>query len=688
MQLSRSPGWLVFAGLVACDSGTTPQASAPAPKAEAKIQPEAEAEPMHKDEPSESGAPTKLEAFADADAIKTYLEENLSGRYRGQAGSMGQLGSGMASGFGGLGLTGTGKGGGGVGEGTIGLGNVGTIGKGGGGSPPPASAEDESITNTQVEGVDEGGIIKVHGDHLVVLRRGRLFTTKVGDESLKPIAAVDVGPKGRHQAWYDEMLIHGDEVIVIGYSYSFRGTELARFDIGKDGSLKHTVTDVLRSNDYYSSRNYTSRLIGDTLVFYMPHSLGNTWPKDGEDPDGAPALCRAKEATCDEWKGVVKSNKVYKPASEGPAEVLHTVITCDLSKGAEDMRCEGRGILGPYSRNFYVSADAVYVWVNDPSWTPPPPWAGKKGPASDAIVYRLGLRDESVAALRTYGAPVDQFSFSETPDGHLNVLVRSAGAGGGMWGSELNPSHDVALLRAPLKTFEAGTVAHATEGHYADLPDPLGDGYAFHNRFVGNTVLYGMGAGWGRPTEGKTPLYVHQLGGESTTIELKHPVDRIEPMGNDAVVVGASGADLHFAAIDLDGKPKVGGAYVHEGANQGETRSHGFFYRPTSKTAGMLGLPVRKGGSSTGYQLTGGSAEVLYLSVDNLAFAQLGTLAADPKSNKSDKCRVSCVDWYGNARPIFLGDRILALLGYELVEGTQTDGKLSERRRANMLDAL
>src|ERR1041385_3854676 len=37
-------------------------------------------------------------------------------------------------------------------------------------------AKDESITNTQHAGVDEGGIVKLHGDHLVVLRRGRLFT--------------------------------------------------------------------------------------------------------------------------------------------------------------------------------------------------------------------------------------------------------------------------------------------------------------------------------------------------------------------------------------------------------------------------------------------------------------------------------------------------------------------------------
>ena len=683
MLPTRSLAWIALAGLLACDSsGATPAsaptkpATAPAPApAPANTQPVAEEAP-----PSEPAETTKLEAFADAEAIAKFLAKRPVGRASGWgSGSGSGLGYGAAAGAGGLGLLGTGMGGGGLGEGSIGLGSDGLIGA--------SEDADESITNTQVEGVDEGGIIKVHGDHLVVLRRGRLFTLRVGDESLSPVASVDVGPKGQHQAWYDEMLVHGDEVIVIGYSYAYGGTELARFDIGDDGSLKHTVTDVLRSNDYYSSRNYTSRLIGDTLVFYLPHHLGNTWPKDGDAPDGATALCRAKGPKCDAWKGVVKSSKVYQPVADGPADVLHTVITCDLSTGSEDMRCEGRGILGPSSRNFYVSADAVYVWVNDPAWAPAPPWAPASSP-SDAIVYRLGLRDESVAALRTFGAPVDQFSFSETSDGHLNVLVRAAGAGGGMGGSELNPSFDVAMLRSPLSAFEAGTIAHASEGHYVDLPDTLGDGYAFHNRFVGDTLLYGLGAGWGRPSEGKTPLYVNALGGDTTTLELTHPVDRIEPMGSDAVVVGASGNDLHFAAIELDAEPRAAGSYVHEGANQGETRSHGFFYRPSSATAGVLGLPVRKGGSHTGYQLTNGSAEVLYLSVDTMKFEPLGTLAADPKAKSNDRCKVSCADWYGNARPIFLGDRIFALLGYELVEGTRGEGSLTERRRVNMLDAL
>jgi hypothetical protein len=41
------------------------------------------------------------------------------------------------------------------------------------------------------------------------------------------------------------------------------------------------------------------------------------------------------------------------------------------------------------------------------------------------------------------------------------------------------------------------------------------------------------------------------------------------------------------------------------------------------------------------------------------------------------------VDWYGNARPIFLRGRVLALLGYEMVEGAVDGAGMRELRRAS-----
>src|SRR5438046_10536273 len=134
--------------------------------------------------------------------------------------------------------------------------------------PPSATGygakDEESITNTQHAGVDEGGIVKLHGDHLVVLRRGRLFTVAIGDGALKPISSVDAfGPDiDPRYTWYDEMLVSEDTVAVIGYSSERGGTGVGLFKLNDAGMLDYRSTYHLRSNDYYSSRNYASRLIG------------------------------------------------------------------------------------------------------------------------------------------------------------------------------------------------------------------------------------------------------------------------------------------------------------------------------------------------------------------------------------------------------------------------------------------
>ena len=60
---------------------------------------------------------------------------------------------------------------------------------------------------------------------------------------------------------------------------------------------------------------------------------------------------------------------------------------------------------------------------------------------------------------------------------------------------------------------------------------------------------------------------------------------------------------------------------------------------------------------------------MLYLRANRLRLEEVGSLAAQPGVGRNDACRASCMDWYGNARPVFLGGRVFALLGYELVEG-------------------
>jgi hypothetical protein len=280
------------------------------------------------------------------------------------------------------------------------------------------------------------------------------------------------------------------------------------------------------------------------------------------------------------------------------------------------------------------------------------------------------------------GSPVDQFSFLEDPEGHLNVLVRADAAGDGMWNAEVTGG-DIALMRVRLESFSDGA-DKVPSSSYRSLPKPAG--YTFQNRFAGKYVLYGSGSGWGAPEQrerGGLVAYRYAGGVEPAKLPLSHGVDRIEALGADALVVGTDGKDLHFSPISLGQRPSVAQRYTRKDASQGELRSHGFFYKPLDEKSGLLGLPVAEAGRPGYEHLFQSSASVLFLRNDMLRFSELGTLAARPEGSADDGCRASCVDWYGNARPLFLGGRVFALLGYEIVEGELDGGRIKETRRVS-----
>ena len=528
-----------------------------------------------------------------------------------------------------------------------------------------ADAAAESITNVQTAGVDEGGIVKRAGDHLVILRRGRLFTVRVGHDALQPATMIDAYAPGADPAgaWYDELLISGSTVVVVGYSYARGGTEIGLFDLGPDGALAHRATYHLRSFDYYSSRNYASRLVDRQLVFYTPTQLR---PWGGAWADSLPGLRRWHAgAVPAQFERILPATRIHRTDDDfdpGQPLALHTVTRCDLA--ASPMRCESTAVLGPAGRVFYVSQGSVYVWT-----------AGSRAAqANPSAVFRIPLDGTPPTGLKAAGVPTDQLSFLEDAGGHLNVLLRASGSGEGMWGSERTHGA-MALLRVPLTAFGDGSTTAQRE-HYRALPAPAG--WGVQNRYIGDWLLWGGHAHDGA----RTTAWAVRYGGDAAPNELApgHRVERIEAMGTHALLVGGGDGGLHFTSVRLQGDAaRAVSRHVQPGASQGESRTHGFFFRPTGRDEGLLGLPTVDTGS--------GSAAVLFLRQRDLAFTALGALRARAGGGaRDDGCKASCVDWYGNARPIFLGERVFALLGYELVEGRLMDGpwqreRIEERRR-------
>ncbi len=548
-------------------------------------------------------------------------------------------------------------------------------------SPPAeeAAADDagaDSITNTQEAGVDEGGIVKNAGDFLVVLRRGRLFTINHGNDGLRPISATNAFPPGKRNpsnTWYDEMLIRDGQVIVIGYSYGAYGTEVNRFDLSEDGQLAFRDTHYLRSGDYYSSSNYASRLIGDELILYTPvyanwHELESSLPaiRDfGEDAETKILVKPEDFLVADPYRG-----------GKYQLNVLHTVTRCDLS--ADDLECSATAIAGTWSHAFYVSRGAVYAWTG----TAQTDWR-EDADKTPGQLYRIPLDGSRPGAVQVAGSPIDQFSFAEdTSDGVLRVLLRSVGNGEGMWASEYSAG-DVALATVPFDVFDEGREA-LVRGHYRALPEPTG--WRLHNRFVGDWLLYASG-GYGY--EDTTPLvYAVPLDGEEVQeVRLSHGITRFDRLGKDGVAIGpAKGGALGFSSLALGNRANVEDTYMLPAANEGETRSQAFFFRPdrgSDGLSGTLGLPVSRRLERDGSEFLGSGSSIAFLRRDNRSLSPAGELVARTESAKDDNCIASCVDWYGNARPIFMGERIFALMGYELVEGSMQRGRINERRRVS-----
>jgi hypothetical protein len=575
----------------------------------------------------------------------------------------------------------------------------------------PASVAPESrrrITNTQSVGIDEGGIVKQHKNHLVILRRGRLFTVAIGNDVLAPVDMQDAfapgserGEKPEFGAWYDELLISGDTIVVMGYSYTKGGAELVLFRIGDDGKLTYRNTYVLRSNDYYSSRNYASRLIGDTLVFYTPYYLNFYYL----DPtQSLPALRHWQgKQNPGEFRTIAPASRIYLAADDldarNEAIALHTVTTCKIADGALD--CSASAVLGYAGREFYVARNAVYVWTA--------PWRHDNETPVEATVFRLALDAEvEPTALKAWGSPIDQFSFLESEDGQLNVLLRAEGPTASMWAAEQG-SQNLAFLRVPLAAFGNGASAVARE-NYTPLAAPEG-GWRMQNRYIGDVLVYGASQPrWARK-KGKPAAYVFhwkaaRRAGQPPLQKISppHGVDRIEALGQMPLLIGAEANSLYFTPVFVASPDvaspaaslaaRTGESFNLPDAAQGETRSHGFFYSPGANS-GLLGLPFIRSGAQDRRAFKRNSSGVVFLRhkyPDQGEFfgklSEAGILAAAEKREIDDHCIASCADWYGNARPLFINDRIFALMGYEIVEGRIENNRIQEVRRINFYRQL
>lgn len=563
-----------------------------------------------------------------------------------------------------------------------------------GSSSAPAPAN-ETITNNQEQGVDEGGIVKNIGSSLVVLRKGRLYAVSVAQAGQPaqtdsiPVAPVDAL---NQSVWYDEMLVRGDRIYVIGYRYGVKlageadpssgggyygshgATEVSSFRLGAAGKLERLKTLFLESNDYFSGSNYASRMIDGKLVFYMPHGAWRYSYGSGGSPGKAslkiPTYFTSNgDGSFTKGAPIFTPTDVYVPLDLPKSPVFHTVVKCELPETG-DFACHARSLLSSWGREHYVTPGAVFLW-------------------SLPRAYMFRFEDLGVVAHKSAVTPRDQFSF-KAKDNVLHIVgtewrdTSSSTAADGIALPSDAPSSTtyvapkVVVESLPISDFDVlGDQPLASKSRAVQI-DTSTSSWISKNRFVGDALFLGVGGGYsydpktGSATPTNPPRIVRfELGsGVTTSRDVAGQVTRIEPMGDATalVAVQATGA-LELESLPTSGALAPAGSTRIDGLTEGESRSHGFFFKPAASGGGAFGLPVLNNvtsGGGGGYYYGGGVSNIGFWSVSSTG--ALGALGMVSSSKETGVCETSCVDWYGNTRPIFLGERAFALMGSEVAE--------------------
>jgi hypothetical protein len=544
-----------------------------------------------------------------------------------------------------------------------------------------------SITNNQEAGVDEGDIVKQFGRFLIVLQDGRLFSIDTGDTAGAMVLAdrIDVYPSPDRGTWYDELLIMDDGLIVTGYDYTLDVSELALFRIDANGVFTYDATIYLESDDYYSENNYASRVVDGNLILYTPLYLTDS---DTDEPLEFPRVRRwTTDGGYSEWQPLFAPTDIYLPIQRTLDPVVHTVSVCSLDSAV--FSCRSTGVIGPGSREFYVSPEYAYLWVSSDQerydWgvadCEPGPARRDFRPVP-ATLYRVSLADGRATAVFTAGVPKDQFSLEARERQFMALLWWVSGD------CIENEDYGLRYARIPTAAFSTSPTPVALE-RYHPLPRPSGDG--IENRFTEDYLVYGGAQGrwaayYGRGDYVATDLIAVPVDAPQTltTVSLAHSAERVEVFGGNVIVDGyrGTGGGLNVSTIDLRRHPQVGDTLYLETVLESEGRSHAFNGLADANGSGVFGLPTTFRRSLRAYDDEAGSNIHFFTVEPTLDIRTAGYLAPDPSAVDEDyECEVSCVDWYGNARPIFMNGRVFALSSAELIEASFVNGQMLERQR-------
>jgi hypothetical protein len=561
-----------------------------------------------------------------------------------------------------------------------------------------------SITNVQNAGVDEGDIVKLYDRFLIVLQDGRLFSVDTGQANgqIALVDRVDVYRSEDANTWYDEILISGNRVVVTGYNYGENATEFSVFSISRAGRFTREAVYFLSSDDYYDNENYATRLVNGNLVIYTPLALmqveNNTlptplvrrWLREGEE-----------RAVASAGRPLFDARDIYRPIQPTREPYVHTISVCPLgsARSGDELDCRSTAIVATRYREFYVSNDDVYLWTS-PGYDDVgvPECAGRDAFESGAhsALFQIPLSGGPPRAQFMRGVPYDQLSM-DAATGKFRALS--------VWANANCPYEDADGARLPLPL----RYVHTSLADFSATPRPIAEsnytllpsvGAALENRFTDNYLIYGGRDQWSSyaPSPNDDTIRTSRIvavplatPAAPTLLDAPHNILRIERVGDNAIATGyRDWRGLSVSSIQLGAAPRIAATVVLAERYETEGRSHAFNSIVYADGAGLMGVPTMMRRAESGrWWWRSRSSDVSFLSIDAAgALTSVGPLRSTAAQDPSYACEVSCIDWYGNSRALFIGDRVFALSGTELVEGAVTGAGIADRARLNLTAPL
>lgn len=562
-------------------------------------------------------------------------------------------------------------------------------------NPGPVNASgstNSNVTNNQEAGVDQGDIVKNYKDFLIVLQQGKLSSIQVGPtNTLDLVSSTSLPPQGlSNQVSYNELLINGNEAIVIGYRWGLASSnnpspayistgmmEVQFFQISEQGNLTQQAVYFIESGDYYSWGNYSSQVVNNSLVFH-----GVYYPRSFLNNANALRLPQIYQLTgngqLNALGNLIQPGQIFRPVGSGVNyPVLHSVVECDLSQ-IPQLSCQARSVVNSYASSFYVSPNRAYLWAGN-TYT--------EGPGA---LYSFPLGTSTVQAVPVSGNTLDSFSMSESPT-TLQVLVNNT-AGTFFQCNSVGTSK--VLLDISLDTFLKPFTSIVAGDYTATC---LPNGYTRSNRFTPTHLVYGTQ---------QTLQVVDRQTKQISQVTSPFNVTRFELAGNRLVVFGYDNqnsnqngnTNVRLATLNLTGTPALStnasltAAFVAYGSraylynNDGTTESFGLgaYEGRSTRNCGSAGSA---GGGC--YQSWTYIPKVSFFTIDNTGNLSLaGEVLAQTFTQAEPVCAASyCYSWTTGAdRPIFLGSQVLSLLGTQVSAGSfNAAGSLVNDQYLNIL---